>query len=254
MQSGFVSYDTLFEQFKAFYGRRVDAKGEVALAAEWEARQPKTEEEFKAFYSDCNNVDELAYWHIRTDGHPKIKSFRKFYKIIEKLPVRSILDMGAGICTDALQYAWDGYTVFAVEQNRKSIEFALYRANKLCELASAQGRLFTINVREGDETAMGIARFDLVTLIDVIEHFHNPFVALTRLLASRPTFFLFTQAFGVHEPDKGGHPQHTDYDLKKVYAFLRDELKYTKVSLKGAAFPPNLWTTTDMTTLNVKGE
>ena len=254
MQSGFVSYDTLFEQFKAFYGRHVDAKGGVALAAEWKARQPKTEEEFKAFYLDCNNVDELAYWHIRTDGHPKVKSFRKFYKIIDKLGVSSIMDMGAGICTDALQYAWDGYHVHAVEQNKKSLEFAIYRAEVLGKMAVAAGRKFEIYFTEGDESTGDIAKFDLITLIDVIEHFHDPFVALKRLLAAKPPFFLFTQAFGVHEPDKGGHPQHTDYDLKKVYAFLRDELKYTKVSLKGVAFPPNLWTTTDMTTLNVKGE
>jgi hypothetical protein len=257
MNTGHLSFDTLYEHFLEFYGRRINPDGEKHLASDWKQAIPQSEEEYKAFYKVCDYADELAYWHVRTNSHPKIVSFRKIFTIIKKLPVDSIVDFGAGICTDALEYALNGYRTLAIEQNEKSVAFAKSRAYAFLKTRGISSNpRFDFGLLQGDELIIkekGI-KCDLLTLIDVIEHFYDPFIALDRLLINRPPYFIFTQAFKVHEEEKGGHPQHTDYDIHAVYAHLRDKLGYTKVQLKGVAFPPNLWTITDMKILNIKGE
>jgi len=252
MNTGYRAFDTLTEHFHNFYGRRVNPNGEKQLAFDWKQCIPGTEKEFQEFYKNCDYADELAYWHIRQDNHPKIKSFRKFYSIIKAIAPSSILDMGAGICTDALQYALDGYITYAIEQNIKSLEFAAYRRSMFFSLLPPFERerfsIALINGNECDE----IPKVDLVTLIDVIEHFYDPFKSLTALLRNNPPFFLFTQAFNVHEEEKGGHPQHTDFKIRDIYRHLRGTLGYTKVRVEGVAFPPNLWTTTDRKIVSIR--
>lgn len=123
------------------------------------------------------------------EEHGRVLTFTRFLKLIERFrkPPGKLLDVGCHIGT-FLRLARDrGWETHGVEPSRWATEYA----------RSKQG----LDVRQGvakNAEAFG-TKFDLITLIDVIEHVNDPVQELKdihALLAPNGIFVLTTMDFG----------------------------------------------------------
>jgi len=235
-------FGSLSKDFFDYFDREIKVKGGEIVAEEWNRIKPSNEKEFLQFYREIGTMDELAYWHTKSKEHPKRIQSIKLIKILSSLSmvVKTILDLGSGIGTDSLIIGSMGFEITSIEPNAEQMKFLRYRAKK-----------HNVSLTE---TIIGTEKdikkeYDLILFLEVIEHIFDPFKFIDNIIRYKPKFLMFSQSFRQHKAP-GGLPQHTDFNIQKIFQLLKNK-GYNKIKIKGMAFPINVWTTTKIEIIDV---
>ena len=81
--------------------------------------------------------------------------------------------------------------------------------------------------------------YDLVYMIDVLEHVYDPFVILS-MLSNISKSILFTETFGEHDVRRGGMRYDTDFSILQINKHLKS-CGMRKFKFSGVVFPPHYW-------------
>lgn len=168
------------------------------LAEEWRQRSPSTVEEIAAFYRDSTRLkDDLEAWHATPERQAWTDAI---VAVAQANGVRSVLDVGAGAGHDLRAVAALGLDrVVAVEPHvvmRRALEDAEFSAH--ADIVSVEGE------------------FDLVILIDVLEHVPAPLELLTRIAEKVKLDGLLVEATATHDQSTPLHlPELADWEPVK---------------------------------------
>jgi SAM-dependent methyltransferase len=168
------------------HARLVDTR--AALAEEWRARDPVEADGIAAFYRDSERLgDDLEAWHATPERQ---EWTRAIVAIATNNAVESVLDVGAG----------GGHDLAALSLYRPEARLLAVEPNDMLAAALAVPRVPTINGVVGT--------FDLVLLIDVLEHVPDPERLLLRVLEHVPQGGLLVEATATHDQSTPLHLPH----------------------------------------------
>jgi hypothetical protein len=123
--------------------------------------------------------------------------------VVRQYRIHSVLDFGAGVGTDALQFAASGLQTWVSELNEAAAQFLLWRAKHR-----------NLVIRRVDAEQIDNKRaYELIWAIDVIEHLWNPCEALRDYVTSGRLLVYDTE----HKGKSGGRqPFHFPYSQSKL--------------------------------------
>lgn len=187
-------FDMPIERFKPFC-----FESTIALADEWHKRKPETPAEIAAFYQQDWPwyIGDLAWWHTQVEGRQEW--FARMVRIGQAFKVRSVLDWGAGICSDALVMAANGFRVTVTDYDNPALKFGEWRAQKY-------GLKLTVR-RLPQEVRKLNRKFDCITAIDVLEHMPDYEEALAGF-CRRAWMLVISAPFKDPKAPDDAHPQH----------------------------------------------
>ncbi|MCP4304545.1 MAG: class I SAM-dependent methyltransferase [bacterium] len=191
-------------ELKAFLGGRfvdgIDASW--ALVDDWESSPRESVAEVEDFYRSTDwYVYNLVVWKASGQRPAYVANANEVISIHE---LKSVLDFGAGVGNDALEFAEAGLRVIACDFNNVAADFLKWRATR---------RGLNIDFVDADilRNAPAAQRTDLVWAMDVFEHVADPATWLTRLL-QHPDVVMYSSE---HTGDSGGrHPFHIQHNSK----------------------------------------
>ena len=198
----------LEEETAEYFGvSAADVRARIAAAKdqfkrEWQqqVKNPLDEREIVRFYNESESeLFELVGWHATDPIH-----FRTLMclDVVQRHRVRTVLDFGSGIGSDAIVFADAGYPVTLADVSDPLRSFAQWRCAR---------RGFTVESIDLKTETLPAAAFDAVICFDVLEHIPRPMRTLETISRSmRPGGLLFVHApFGA-DPDRPMHVVHTD--------------------------------------------
>ena len=204
--------------------------GAKKFVEEWTSKSPKTPDEMKKCYIDSSAyMYDLAQWHIS----PSRKAISTLFKrtILEN-NIKGVMDIGCGICSDAITYAKAGIDVSVTDLPTKYFEFGKWRINKY-------GLTDAITVVDYDN--MLEHKVECVTLMDTLEHIPDVFDFINNLSGITDKI-IEKNAFNCHnEIDWADDefPCHTNIKRKDVHDHIRS-LGY-KQAFQISVYAPVLW-------------
>jgi hypothetical protein len=138
-----------------------------ALATEWDRADPRTPDEVAAFFRDSTNyLYNLVIWEA--SGH-RPRYVHAALPTLRAKKVRTVLDIGSGIGSDAITLARHGFTVTTCDHDSPSTRFAHRRHG---------GTIPRIDPEHlGHEHAP-----DALWIIDTLDHLADPHHTLAPLL------------------------------------------------------------------------
>lgn len=134
----------------------------AALAAEWEARAPRTPDEVRAFYRTSEHLEaDLDAFH--TDPL-RAKWTEVLLYTVKGCQAKSVCDIGSGNGHDlrALRAAYPGIELYGVEPND-------YLREHVSDPTGQLGLYFYTDIESAD-----IEHYDLMSCFDVLEHVPDP--------------------------------------------------------------------------------
>jgi 2-polyprenyl-3-methyl-5-hydroxy-6-metoxy-1,4-benzoquinol methylase len=177
------------------------------LKDRWDERPRDSAEAIDDFYRDADAyIYGLLWWHCLQKG-PAVAWSARILELALERDVRSCLDFGGGIGSNALLFQRAGIDTTLAEISRPSLDFARSRA----ERRGLELRFIDLNCQSLDGRS-----FDLVTAIDVLEHVPDHLDTLERLTALvRPGGYLcFDLIAGRHDPDEPFHLMGSKYPIR----------------------------------------
>lgn len=160
----------LHAQLAEFLGSRFQPyyDSSKALAAEWDAADPRTEAEVADFFrSSLSYLVNLTIWEASGNRPPYATAA---LPIIGQHDIHTILDIGSGIGSDAIVLRHNGFTVTGCDYRSPSTQFMHFRTGE------------SIAVVEPSELpTVGVP--DALWIIDTIDHIANIDRSLGPLLA-----------------------------------------------------------------------
>ncbi len=167
----------------------------AALAAEWERWSPSNDVEIAAFYRGSEWLPrDLVAWHET----PERQEWTRFIAAVAGANrVQAVLDVGAGIGVDlaAVRGACPDARLFAVEPH---VQMA-------AELSGCTVAPDIADIAEAD--------FDLVILIDVLEHVPEPRALLDAVIDRVKVGGLLIEATATHDQSTPLHlPEHSGWE------------------------------------------
>ena len=194
----------------------------LELASDWNSKKRESTDSVLDFYQNTPwYIYNLTLWSA-CGQRPRYVEMAT--KILKDHAVKSILDFGAGVGTDALSFAASGFSVETYEINRLCslfLEWKRYRQN--------------LQIIMHTESATIIKEFDLLWCMDTIEHLKYPIEALSPFL-KKCRFFVYDTEFSGNSG--GFHPfhfQHDEDELQKGWqdlGFIQIENLKTETSFK----------------------
>jgi len=197
------------------------------------------EEEFYSTKKYFNNsslkvqLEDKEFFDSRWKNmYSKFNSFSKKKKNI------SMLDVGCGWAQSLIYFKNKGYKCYGFDPSKEAVEYALKK-----NIAAKQSFLEGMNV-------FGNKKFDIVTLVNVLEHLRDPVKALVQIknilkpggiiFIDVPNDFNDFQIVGakVHKMKNWwiAPPRHLNYFSNKTLSKLLKSLGY-KILLSEASFP-----------------
>jgi SAM-dependent methyltransferase len=175
------------------------------LAEEWNGSPRRTRQEVEDFYR-CTGwyVYNLVLWEASGQRRDYVAEAKG---ILDEWPIDSILDLGAGVGTDALRFSRMGFETFACEYNNESSRFMAWRATQ---------HALPIRIISPDDPALARVRVDLVWAMDVIEHLPDPASVLSRVLPNTNLFVYDTEHSGTSGGRQPFHYQHRFEDIAQI--------------------------------------
>jgi SAM-dependent methyltransferase len=167
------------------------------LAEEWNRLRPSTQQEVLRFYENTEwYLYNLLIWHA-SGQRPRYGS--SGIALMPELGYRTICDFGCGVGTDGLIFAEQGYEVYFVDVNVPALKFVKFRLKR---------RGLRAWVGTPDELLNTGHKWDVVWVMDVIEHLPDPGAALRPFLERGSGFMYDTEHSG---PSGGRHPFHFNH-------------------------------------------
>ena len=193
------------------------------LAEAWRAADPKGPDEVLEFYRSTDlYIWEQMQWHSSLARMPYWESMQRLVQDFPPDEGSRVLDFGAGIGTDGLFLAMNGYDVTLVDVDGPAFRFAYHRFER--RGLSARFLESSSMLPRPDTT------YDAVVSFDVFEHLTDPLEAARRLVSAlRPTGVMVQTAGFV---DEGNHPCHIRNGLDR-FSGGRWDIYLAGLSLKG---------------------
>jgi SAM-dependent methyltransferase len=191
--------------------RRCQRAGDE-IEVEWRLRvDAASAESIECFYDQSpSHLYELTWWHTLVEDRSPLA-----YVVALRFGLgrgcRSYLDYGAGIGSGGLLFARHGCAVDLADISSLLLRFAGSRFAR---------RGLPVGLIDLRSAPLPAARYDLITVMDVIEHLVDPVAAVEQLhRALRPGGHLFGR-FAVERDDERG--EHIVRDLEPVFARMRE--------------------------------
>ncbi|MEV0766216.1 methyltransferase domain-containing protein [Nocardia sp. NPDC050435] len=165
-----AAHHPLYTELADFLGPRLRPylDSSKALAAEWDAADPQTDTEIAEFFrSSLSYLINLVIWEASGNRPPYVATA---LPTLTQYGIRTVLDVGCGIGSDAIALRRNGFTVTGCDYRSPSTQFVHHRTNG------------TITVVEpiALPTAPGT---DALWIIDTLDHIPDVGRSLGRLLA-----------------------------------------------------------------------
>ncbi len=204
------------------------ARATETFTEEWKQRvaDPADERAVTRFYNESQTeLFDLAQWHATDPIHCRALMCAD---LARRNGGSRYLDYGAGIGSDALVFADEGFEVTLADVAEPLLAFARWR----CERRGI--RVKTIDLKRETPPRRS---FDVAVCFDVLEHVHRPLKTLDGIGRSlRPGGLLFVHAPFGEDPDRPMHVVHSDVitpRMRSVGFNYRGDLE--------EAFPDWLW-------------
>ncbi|WP_231973964.1 class I SAM-dependent methyltransferase [Pseudonocardia sp. HH130630-07] len=159
----------LLDQLADFLGEdyRPYIDSSRALADDWDLADPQTPAEVAAFFQTSTNyLYNLAIWEASGNRPAYLNAT---LPVLQALPVRTVLDLGSGIGSDAIALQAAGFRVTTCDFDSPSTRFCAYRADmtlpRICP-----------TVVSSEHAA------DVLWCIDTLDHLPDPDHTLNALL------------------------------------------------------------------------
>lgn len=191
--------------------RRCQRAGD-AIEVEWRLRvDAGRAESIEHFYDEnSSHLYELTWWHTLVED-PSPLAYVVALRFGLARGCRSYLDYGAGIGSGGLLFARHGCAVDLADISSLLLRFAGSRFAR---------RGLPVGLIDLKGMPLPAARYDLITVMDVIEHLADPVAAVEQLhRALRPGGHLFGR-FAVEPDDE--RAEHIVRDLEPVFAQMRE--------------------------------
>lgn len=181
---------------------RVQSYSLTEMADAWREAEPRSTEEMLAFYRSTDlYVWEQMQWH---SSPGRDRYWHALQQLVSRFPpnagYRRVFEFGAGIGTDALYLASEGYKVTLVDVDGPAFRFAKHRFDR----RGMAARFVESNSPLPDPEAT----YDVAVSFDVFEHLLDPLEAARRLVGSLRTNGVLLQTGGFM--DEGHHPCHLE--------------------------------------------
>lgn len=190
-------------ELKCFLGKRFESGIDPswALADEWNSRSRKTRTAVEEFYRNTPwYIYNLVLWKACGQRPDYVQ---RATPVLKQYGIQSVIDFGAGVGTDALQFAHMGLRTGVVELNEAAIQFLLWRAKR---------RGVTVTRMDSPPTKQE-SNFDLLWAVDVMEHLLEPVRTLTPYLVGSRLLIHDSE----HKGKSGGrHPFHFKFNHIKL--------------------------------------
>ncbi len=173
----------------------------------WSQHPRDTAKSIDTFYRNVGEyVYGLLWWHCLQRG-PAVAWNARILELAQQHGVRSCLDFGGGIGSNAFLFQKAGIETTLAEISQPSLEFARWRAER---------RGLKIRLVDLEAEPLRGEQFDLVTAIDVLEHVPDALATLRRLASLvRPGGFLcFDLIAGKYDPDEPFHLLRSKYPIR----------------------------------------
>jgi SAM-dependent methyltransferase len=147
---------------------RLQSYDPAEMAAEWHARDPRTPEEIRSFYSETDlYIWELLAWNGSRDYEPYIARLNLLAELCPPRDFPRSLDYGCGIGTAAVRLAEHGYRVTIADVPGTAVDFAKARLSR---------RKLPFEVLEivNDVPTLPPDEWDVLVCFDVLEHLVQP--------------------------------------------------------------------------------
>jgi hypothetical protein len=168
-----------------------------ALADEWNSQPRDSQAAVEHFYRTTPwYVYNLVLWKA-SGQRPNYSARAK--GLIQQHRITSVLDFGAGVGTDALQFAAGGLRTAVVELNELAAAFLMWRAQR----RGIALRRLPIGGDKPREV------FELLWAVDVIEHLWNPLDTLQPYLSASRLLIYDSEHKG---QSSGRQPFHFNHD------------------------------------------
>lgn len=186
--------------------------GTELVKEEWEAKNPKTEEEIMKFYKETENyLYDLTLWHFSDRRRYDVELISYMVNLKNKRGKESlkVLDFGCGIGQNAYMLNKAGFDVTIADLDSKTLDFAEYRFQR-------HGRPYQIWRTDVQEEAPE-EKYDVIISFDVFEHLTEKQTkeVVDRLikLKKEDTMVLLSNNFGTQE---GYHPMHFEASEERM--------------------------------------
>jgi hypothetical protein len=198
-----------------------ECDGALEVAKQWNKCQDYTK--LDAYMYD------LAQWHD-TKNRKGINT--QTLNILKRNGIKEVMDLGAGICSDAIMMAQNGVAVTTVDFPSPYYEFGKWRMQKYGVCV----KMLDLPSFDAD-----IRHVESILMIDTLEHVVN-YKDLLWVLSCHTDKIIEKTPFGYHEKNDvvgDKYPLHTHNTRKEVYECLRG-LKF-EIADKSGQFGPKLW-------------
>lgn len=179
-----------------------------ALADEWNSQPRNSQAAVEYFYRTTPwYVYNLVLW--KASGQ-RPNYVARANALIQQHRITSVLDFGAGVGTDALQFAASGLRTAVVELNELAAEFLKWRARR-------RGLALRNLQLQGDEVR---EVYDLLWAVDVIEHLWNPRDTLQQYLSASRLLIYDSEYKGQSGGRQPFHFNHEEDALESAWREL----------------------------------
>jgi hypothetical protein len=197
--------------------------GKMAVAEEWRQKQD--------YHLMQNYVYDLAQCHAL----PSRKALNTILKrIITENHIEEIADIGAGICSDVIEFDRMGIKTQAIEVKSPHFDFGIWRLNKHnCK---------TDALYIDEQTNLPVFDKDVqcVMFIDTLEHIDDP-IEYISCVSEYTDMIIEKTPFNTHNVIDGqdAYPMHTRVQRRDVNDHLQNLNFYKQHKIN--AYAPNLW-------------
>jgi len=176
----------------------------------WNAAPRGTRQEIESFYNTSEDyIFELAYWHATLSEAETLANVAAL-EVAERTGARRYLDFGGGVGANLLLFATAGIEVTDADISDSLMAFARWRLAR-------RGVDATFIDLKTDTLPAG--RFDMLTVMDVLEHVPDPVATLGTALPALAPRGLAIVALGFgFDPD---HPMHVVHSPRRFLSGVR---------------------------------